>query len=167
MAEVRVRTLVLSIVGAVVVVGGIAAGGAMLVLGGASDEATPDSAAASAEATAAPESEEPAGPPLYKEVEPPILVNFDADAGLSYLQIQIELMARAKDVLQRAEQRMPAIRNDLILLLSEQNPNELRSGEGKKRLREQILETIRGAMGDQDAADSSVEAVYFTKFVMQ
>jgi flagellar FliL protein len=166
MAEVRVRTLVLSVVGVVIVVGGIAAGVLMFASGGMDDGAAADAEPARAE-TAAPERAEPKGPPLYKEVEPPILVNFDADTELSYLQVQIELMARAKSVLKRAEQHMPAIRNDLILLLSEQKPDELRSGDGKKRLRGQILDTVRAAMGTSGAADETVEAVYFTKFVMQ
>lgn len=170
MAEVRMRTLLLASGGTALLVAAIVATALVVVLGpeaeqreGIAGNEEDGSKQEAVEKDAAPE-----GPPLYKTIDPSIVVNFESDAGPAYLQVEIELMARSESVLERVQLHMPAIRNDLILLLSQQDPVALRSHSGKTELRNDILEAVRAivAPGEPDAAPN-VEAVYFTNFVMQ
>lgn len=147
------------------------------------DEQDTSSSEEGSEATA----ENAVKPAIYQAIEPPIIVNFRQAAGAArYLQVGIEIMSRDQRVLDVIEQNMPAIRNNLILLLSDQDTETLHTREGKNALREAVRHNIEqvvhqeapalapthqaGSGGDEgDGADATaaVEAVYFTKFVMQ
>ena len=76
----RVPWLII-IIGAVLVVGGI---GAALVL-------THSSKPAHSKAAATPK---PSGPPLYLALDPPFVVNFQADQLVRFLQVSVEVMSR-------------------------------------------------------------------------
>jgi flagellar FliL protein len=58
------------------------------------------------------------------------------------------------------------IRNNLILLFSEQTYETLSSREGKRKLADAALEEVRKILREQ-SGNASVEALYFTTFVMQ
>jgi flagellar FliL protein len=61
---------------------------------------------------------------------------------------------------------MPAIRNSLVLLLSSQNYKTLSTLEGKEQIRSAALTVIQKILQER-TGKPSVEAVYFTGFVMQ
>lgn len=128
-------------------------------------------------------------PPVYFALDPPFVVNFTHRGTLRYLQVSIELMYHDPALLTKVKEHMPAIRNDLILLFSNQDYELLSSAAGKETLRHQILAAINkviGVGGDSHAATAEVTApsapaaetaaageqsalgeVYFTNFVMQ
>jgi len=96
-----------------------------------------------------------------------MVVNF-TDAKLArYLQVDIQLMAYDPEVLKLAEENMPVIRNDILVLLGSQSYEQMSTREGKEKLRQQILEAVNGILTQQAGAEKGVEAVYFTNFVMQ
>lgn len=172
MAQISVRTLAITTLGTAVVVAGIVGGGLFIALSPGQDtgreQVDGEQSATLQERGDAATEAEPPGPPLYKEVQPAVLVNFDSDTGPEYLQVKIQLMARASSVLERAEQHMPAIRNDLILLLSEQDPESLRSRAGKDALREDVLAAVRDIIDEgREPGSPTIEQIYFTNFVMQ
>ncbi|MDQ2695576.1 MAG: flagellar basal body-associated FliL family protein [Pseudomonadota bacterium] len=105
-------------------------------------------------------------PPQYLSLDPPFVVNFDDQGLLRYVQISVSAMARRKEVIDALASHMPQIRNDLIVLFGNQSYENLNSGEGKERLRQQTLEVIQEIMRKETGAPG-VEAVYFTNFVMQ
>ncbi len=63
-------------------------------------------------------------------------------------------------------QHMPAIRDSIIMMLSDLDESDLFLTEGKQQLRINILAAVQRVL-EQNAGKPGVEAVYFTNFVMQ
>lgn len=170
MAEIKLPVLIGSIAATAVLSAGLSVGGVLLLGGGGDADAHGEEAEAQ-ETEAA-----PPPPPIYHGIEPTLLVNFDRPTGPKYLQIAVQVMARHEAVIAKLEESMPAVRNDLIFLLSAQDPSELRSQEGKTLLRARVLEAVQAIVGEVPVEDEDhegealhygVEDVYFTNFVMQ
>ncbi len=104
--------------------------------------------------------------PIYFAIEEPFTVNFEGKGGLRFLQISMQVMSYDPDVVEAVKTHMPAIRNNLILMLSSQTYTTLMSREGKDSVRGVALEEIRVVVKAQ-AGLEGVEAVYFTNFVIQ
>jgi flagellar FliL protein len=105
--------------------------------------------------------------PIYFKFEPAFVVNFGAEGNTRYLQITVEAMSRVPEVIEAVKVSEPVIRNDLVLLYSSQQYETLVSAEGKEKLRQTTLETIRKAVAEEGAKPETVEGVYFTSFVIQ
>ncbi|MFP4647704.1 MAG: flagellar basal body-associated protein FliL [Halorhodospira sp.] len=114
------------------------------------------------------ESEEEPEPedPQYLKLEPPLTVNFERGQRISYLQAEVEVMARSEEVLEGLEQHMPVVRNNLLMLFSDQSFEELNTRSGREELRQASLEEINEILEEREVG-GEVEAVYFTSFVMQ
>jgi len=141
--------------------------GAVLVLGGGAAfwflrPKKADPAAEAAKAAAAPKA-----PALHYKFDPAFVVNFGTEGNARYLQITLDAMTRDPKVVEEIKGSEPAIRNDLVMLYSAQQYDVLVSAEGKEKLREQTLEAVRKAVADEGGKPETVEAVYFTSFVIQ
>ncbi|MDH5324816.1 MAG: flagellar basal body-associated FliL family protein [Gammaproteobacteria bacterium] len=112
------------------------------------------------------EAEPVAKPAIYIPIDPPFVVNFTGDKGAKFLQVTLEFMTRQVEVPGLVSMHMPAIRNNLILLFSNQSYQTVSSPEGKDELRAQVLQVVQDIL-QQESGDIGVEAVYFTSFVMQ
>jgi len=106
------------------------------------------------------------GPAIYHPLEPAFIVNFEDQGMLRYLQIGLTTMTRDPRVVDILNQNMPQIRNDLILLFSNQKLEVLASTNGKEKLRMQALAQIQGIL-TREVGIPGIEAVYFTTFVLQ
>ena len=106
-------------------------------------------------------------PANYIALEPPFVANFDGTAGTRFLQITVQLMTRAPEMVDFLKQHDPVIRNDLLLLFGNQHVDEVSSREGKEKLRAAALEAIRKIVAAEGGKPEELEAVYFTSFVMQ
>lgn len=139
---------------------GLGGGMAYLLLRTPAAETGPGAPAA---ATAA----EPAavGPQLYFPMET-FVVNFPSGSKVRFLQIDLQVAARDQALLDAVRDHAPAIRNDLVLLFSSQDPEALNTLEGKETLRAATLARIRAILEAQ-IGRGEVEDVYFTGFVMQ
>ncbi|MGB7214503.1 MAG: flagellar basal body-associated FliL family protein, partial [Gammaproteobacteria bacterium] len=74
----------------------------------------------------------PAKPqPHYVKLGPELVVNFDGGGRVRYLQLGVEVMTYDKEALPALELHTPLLRNNLILLLSDQTYEELITREGK------------------------------------
>jgi flagellar FliL protein len=142
------------IIGAVLVVGGV---GAALVL-------THSSKPAHSKAAAAPK---PSGPPLYLALDPPFVVNFQADQLVRFLQVSVEVMSRDPKTVDLLKSNDPLVRNDLLILLADQKYSAISTPAGKEQLRTESLAVIRKDLAQAGGDPKLVEAVYFTSFVMQ
>tara|TARA_R110002110_G_C13470513_1_gene720890 strand:- start:126302 stop:126889 length:588 start_codon:yes stop_codon:yes gene_type:complete len=155
---------IIIIVGIVVVLLGAAAGAYFMLAGGANDEAAP--AADGAEAAAVEEAPaEPETDPIYLALSPAFVVNFQENGRTRYLQIELQAMAYDQEIIDKVQSNMPAVRNNLILLFSEQDYAALNSIAGKEALRKQVLDSINEAV--RAKAPKQVSDVFFTGFVMQ
>lgn len=107
------------------------------------------------------------GPAIYMPLEPPFVVNFQNQDMVRFLQIGVQILTRDAGTAEHIKQNDPSIRNDLLLLLANQEYATLTSREGKESLRQQSLETVRKVIGREGGKPEAVEAVLFTSFVMQ
>ncbi|MGH8296878.1 MAG: flagellar basal body-associated FliL family protein [Steroidobacteraceae bacterium] len=109
----------------------------------------------------------PAGPPLYLALDPPFVVNFQADQIVRFLQVSVEVMSRDQKTLDLLKANDPVLRNDLLILFGNQKYATLATPAGKEQLRAEALAAIRKDLGQAGGDPKRVEAVYFTSFVMQ
>jgi flagellar protein FliL len=109
----------------------------------------------------------PAGPPLYLALDPPFVVNFQADQLVRFLQISVEVMSRDPKTLELLKDNDPVVRNDLLILLANQKYTVIATAAGKEQLRIDALAAIRKDLAQAGGDPNKLEAVYFTSFVMQ
>lgn len=111
--------------------------------------------------------QEPSGPPLYLALDPPFVVNFQADQIVRFLQVSVEVMSRDPKTLELLKANDPVLRNDLLILFGDQKYATLATPAGKEQLRAEALAAIRKDLGQAGGDPKRVQAVYFTSFVMQ
>jgi len=104
--------------------------------------------------------------PIYFAFDPPFVVNFVENNQIRYLQITMEVMTREEEVVENLKTHMPVIRNNLILVFSNQTYDTISTSEGKLKLRDEALAEIQQVLKNE-TGKTGVEAVYFTSFVMQ
>jgi flagellar FliL protein len=158
-APARKRPLLLIIIIAVVLLAG-AGGAAWYFLSAPSD---PKKEHADAKA----KESEPKAPAIYVALDPPFVVNFEAEQLVRFLQVTVQVMSRDPATVEILKANDPVVRNDLLLLLGNQHYETISSREGKEKLREQALEAVRKVVKNAGGKGDLVEAVYFTSFVMQ
>ena len=113
------------------------------------------------------EKKHPDLPAQYVALDPPFVVNFEASQLVRFLQITVQVMTRELETVELIKSNDPVIRNDLLLLFGNQKYELIATREGKEKLRKDALESIRKIVQQGGGKPESVEAVYFTSFVMQ
>ncbi|MGH8208062.1 MAG: flagellar basal body-associated FliL family protein [Steroidobacteraceae bacterium] len=111
--------------------------------------------------------QEPLAAPLYVALDPPFVVNFEADQQVRFLQVTAQLMSRDPATIELLKASDPVVRNDLLLLFGGQKYSVISTREGKELLRTQTLAAVRKIVAAAGGKPEKVEAVYFTSFVMQ
>jgi len=106
-------------------------------------------------------------PALFHQLDPSFVVNFEAEQLVRFLQVTIEVMTRDPATLEFVKQHEPVIRNDLLMLLSNQKYAVIATQAGKDELRARALEAVRAVAAREGADPARLEAIYFTSFVMQ
>jgi len=168
----RKKLIIIAAAAVVVLVGGAAA--AFFVFGGKHDDKavigkgkTAQTQTKTKEVKKEKEEPPPKGPPLFVALDPPFVVNFQAEQLVRFLQVTVQLMSRDPETIEVLKANDPIIRNDLLLLFGNQSYQTVSTREGKEALRAQALETVRKAVTTAGGKPKNVEAVYFTSFVMQ
>src|SRR5436190_780535 len=111
--------------------------------------------------------EVPAVPPIYVNLDPPFVVNFEAESMVRFLQITISVMTRDPPTEELLKKNDPRIRNDLLMLLGNQKYEAISTREGKEKLQAGSLGVVRAVVKAAGGEPDKVEALYFTAFVMQ
>ena len=106
-------------------------------------------------------------PPRYVNLDPPFVVNFEAEAMVRFLQVTIGIMTRDVAVETLVKDNDPRVRNDLLMILGNQTYASVSTAEGKEALRTRCLESVRAIVKEMGGDPAKVEALYFTAFVMQ
>lgn len=109
---------------------------------------------------------EPARVALYFALDPSIVVNFQDDRAIRFLQVGISLMAYDPKAIEAAKAAEPRIRNALLLLFSGQKYDTLVSEQGKLELQKQALQQVQDVL-HQSPGQPGIDALYFTSFVIQ
>ncbi len=132
-------------------------------------------AGAEAGATEEENKEVTAKPAFYQELQPAFVVNFEEQTDAAYLQVEMQVMVHDQAVLSEVTKHMPVIRNNILLILSAQKYDVVKTRAGKEALQQTILEAIQAVLDeankDQPAEEGQephkIEQVYFTSFIMQ
>lgn len=106
-------------------------------------------------------------PMIYWAMEPAFVVNFKGNPDARLLQLGLSVASRNQAVIDTVKKHSPMIRNNVLLLLSGQEPAALRTAEGKEALRTELLEEINAVVLKQTGYKQGAEEVFFTAFIMQ
>lgn len=147
------KIIIIVLVGLLLVAASV--GGTLMLLGGGEDEGD---AAQEDAAVLVPKAH-------YLGLEN-MVVNFAQKGPVKHLQVEMQLMSHDPEVLKAVEEHMPVVRNDILVLLSSQNHEQLSSREGKELLRGELLAAVQKIVKENAGLDGP-QAIYFTNFVMQ
>ena len=106
-------------------------------------------------------------PPRYIALDPPFVVNFEAESAVRFLQVTAQIMTRDLETEKLVKENDPRLRNDLLLILGGQTYASVATTEGKEALRSKCLEATRAIVKEMGGEPGKIEALYFTSFVMQ
>lgn len=103
----------------------------------------------------------------YLELDPPFVVNLLDGKKMRFMQIKVQVMAHDPAVLGAFQTHKAPIRHAMIMLLTQQSIDTMRTVQGREQVRAQTLETLRQVLYDMASINHGLEAVYFTDFVIQ
>src|SRR4051812_1402950 len=106
-------------------------------------------------------------PPHYINLDPPFVVNFEAESMVRFLQVTVGVMTRDPAIEVIVKENDPRVRNDLLMILGNQSYATVSTLEGKEALRTRCLESVRSIVREMGGDPKKIEALYFTSFVMQ
>lgn len=92
----------------------------------------------------------------------PFLLNLADHDELRFLKVSIKLELDRPEEKTDFHNKVPAIRDALLVLLSSKESQILRTVNGKRRIREEIMIRVNGVMSKGKIAN-----VYFTDFIIQ
>ncbi len=144
-------------VGVVVLLMALSIGGTLLAVNLMSDKKS-DSSEESDEHEDGEEDEEAEeevealAPAIYFTMQPNFTVNFNVDGRQRYLQAEITLLYRNPEVESLLTLHMPAIRNQLVMLLGGKSFEELQNHESREKLKVESLAAIQSILDKENAA---------------
>lgn len=118
------------------------------------------------EAEAAVEEVNPFKEAKYLKLEPEFIVSFRTKTRPNTLMLEVSASTTNDEALAAMQQHMPAIRNNLLMLLDSQDPKALQLPEAKETLRQETLASLQEVMTER-FGEAGVDDVFFTRFVMQ
>ena len=93
-------------------------------------------------------------------------VNFADKGAAQFLQIDISIMTYDPEVVDLVKAHMPVIRNDMLNMLGTQTYKDVSTPDGKEALRTKLLLIVQKILQEQEDR-TGIEAIYFTKIIMQ
>lgn len=133
---------------------------------------------------AAQQAPEPARKALYQTLDV-FTVNLQDPRGERFAQVGVVLQYDNPDIETALKGRLPAVRNDILLLLSSKTPEDLLTPEGKQQLAQQIRSTVGRSLGHEEQpratdgtpgageaaqrrkSNNPIQAVLFSQFILQ
>lgn len=115
-----------------------------------------------------------AAPPLadgetakhYIKLEPALVVNVEEGDIVRFLQVDTQMQFSDPLALHILEKHMPAIRHAMVMALSGQSVTEIKTPQGKEKLRTATLKKLQQVM-IETTGEPVIDAIYFTGFVIQ
>ncbi len=113
------------------------------------------------------EEEDPAASEkLYYDLGKPLVVDFSKSASVRFVSISLSLLVQGAGTVDAIKKNEPMIRNNLLMLINAQGVENLKTREGKDKLRAAILADVTGVLEKMEAK-GHVKEIFFTSFVMQ
>ena len=107
------------------------------------------------------------GKSTYVHIKPSLVTNVVSPSGrLHFIKADIALRVRGSATAEAVAHHDPLLKNRLVMLLSGQDLEAVRSHEGRADLRAAALEELSMALEEEEAANDIVE-VLFTNFLIE
>jgi flagellar FliL protein len=103
---------------------------------------------------------------IYNELEKPLIVNFPQGSSVKLVKITLAFSAGDAETIAVLKKNEPMLLNNLLMLLSAQNTDGLKTHEGKVALRNAIFDDVT-EMLEKMSPEAEIKEVYFTSFIMQ
>jgi flagellar FliL protein len=156
------KKIIIMVAGALLLIG--ASVGGTLFLTGGFDKKEP----AIGEDGEVIDAEEEKAPPetFYYQFKPEFIVNFSGKTRGRYFMIEVSASTEDEEVLATLEKHNPEIRNDLLVLFSDQDAALVNTASGKVKLRADALSTLQKVV-EKHMGVVGVKDIFFTRFVVQ
>jgi len=117
---------------------------------------------------AAEEEEEPVKKvPSYVSLGKSMVLNLATNGKrLTFLQLKVDVLVSDDDAKEAVEAHVPAIRHQIIVLLSEQKAIDMKTPSKRNDIRKLATEQVKELMGEL-AENDAIEDVLFTSFLIQ
>ena len=89
-------------------------------------------------------------------------VNLKSDSGRRYLKATLSLELSGEELSIELDAKSAVLRDRIIRILSSKTLEEISSRKGKKKVSEQIMNTLNSLI-----TDGQIKGIYFTEFVIQ
>ncbi|VAX10865.1 hypothetical protein MNBD_GAMMA26-784 [hydrothermal vent metagenome] len=155
---------ILLIVSGIVLLLAIGGGGAYFMFAPGTEQ-TDDEGETTEEQTAAEEAVE-RGPAFYHDLKPVFVVNLTPGGHEKMLQVGVQVLTRSETLVEFLDRNDPMIRHNLLKLFSTRQSSELADRAGKEELQAGLQVELQRII-DEQGGEGTVEAVFFTSFVMQ
>lgn len=107
------------------------------------------------------------GEPVYFEMEkPPLIVNFGKSSSIRVVQIGLTVELKGEGAAEGMKKHEPMVRNNLLLAISAQGAESLKTREGKEQLRENMKHSLEEIFKKM-SIKGHINELFFTNFVMQ
>lgn|SRR5690606_19539681 len=103
----------------------------------------------------------------YIPLAPPFVVNYGGAGRLKYLKAEISVRVDNPAAAQAVRHHMPLIRNNLVMLFSRQSEEDVKTQDGKERLRQTALAEINALIAAEDGAGIKVGDLFFNNLIIQ
>ncbi len=110
--------------------------------------------------------EAPQAPPIYHPLDPPFVANLPPGGKAKMLQAAVRVQTRDPALVTFLKQNDPMVRHHLLSLLGSQDATNLMTRAGREQLQAEVQSTLAKLVQD-NGGEGTVEAVYFTQFVLQ
>jgi len=101
---------------------------------------------------------------LYHELPPSLVSNLQT--GAKYIRCDIQLMTHSEDYLEEINLHAPALRHELLMLVSDQQGTELKTPKGKENFRKAALKAVRGVIKEL-TGEEMIDDLFFTSYFVQ
>ncbi len=101
----------------------------------------------------------------YLKLHPDLLVNIKG-GGAQFLMVTAQVMSRGTAGVESVKRHKAAIRHHLLLLLSEQTYDTIKTVANKQELMRKALELIQKVLVEESET-GEIEALFFTNFIVE
>ena len=103
---------------------------------------------------------------FYHPIDPEFVVNLPGSGRTKFLMVEMSVATSDEKALDIIKDNAPELRNDLLMMLSEEDEKSLSGNEGKLALRERASAIVDELVAKHYAPDRVLD-VYLTRFVIQ
>ncbi len=106
--------------------------------------------------------------PAYVSLGKPMVLNLTGGKRrrLTFLQVAADVLVKDEEAKAVVEQHIPAIRHQLILVLSEQKAEDLKTPAAREKIRQQLTNQVRD-MIEEMTDNNDIDEILFTTFLVQ